>query len=147
MPEPEDHHLPDVSTEPQRQALDEMSQSLVDSLNDMVREQQERAELFAQTRHSLSPQPEPPETPPPATPPRPGASQKRRKAATPPPLVTARPTPENMDASALSTSAPRLSRTPGRKAEAGEKNEETGCGSGPLITLIIIIVIIVRSCT
>lgn len=48
---------PPVSTEPQRQALDEMSQELLRKLNTMVEEQNERARQFASTEHSLSSKP------------------------------------------------------------------------------------------
>ncbi len=45
---------PEVTTEPQRKALDEMSQNLVEKLNEMVREQNERVERFAAIQHSRS---------------------------------------------------------------------------------------------
>lgn len=43
-----------VSTEPQRKALEAMSQELLDKLNKMVEEQQQRAQEFAAHQHSLS---------------------------------------------------------------------------------------------
>ena len=43
-----------VTTEPQRQALDAMSQELVNKLNIMVAEQEQRAREFAARQHSLS---------------------------------------------------------------------------------------------
>lgn len=51
----------------QRQALEDMSQALLDKLNAMVREQDSRAQAFAQHTHSLSALPGAPEllqTPP-----------------------------------------------------------------------------------
>ncbi len=72
MPSPDEHET--VSTEPQRQALDAMSHQLVENLNAMIREQNERAQRFAATQHSVSARPaQPPiqdiEPPPPPPPP------------------------------------------------------------------------------
>lgn len=53
-PEPEQ---PRVTTEPQRQALDAMSQALVEKLNRMVEEQHRRVEEFTRLEHSLSQRP------------------------------------------------------------------------------------------
>lgn len=53
-PEPEQ---PRVTTEPQRQALDAMSQALVQKLNLMVEEQHRRVEEFTRLEHSLSQRP------------------------------------------------------------------------------------------
>lgn len=53
-PLPEQNENPQVTTEPQRQALDEMSHDLLRKLNAMVEEQNERARQFANTEHSLS---------------------------------------------------------------------------------------------
>lgn len=47
-------HGDEVSTEPQRQALEAMSQDLVAKLNAMVAEQERRAHEFARQQHSLS---------------------------------------------------------------------------------------------
>lgn len=47
-------HGDEVSTEPQRRALEAMSQDLVDKLNAMVAEQERRAHEFARQQHSLS---------------------------------------------------------------------------------------------
>lgn len=55
-PMPQKGSSPDgrVTTEPQRQALDAMSQELVNKLNVMVAEQEQRAREFAARQHSLS---------------------------------------------------------------------------------------------
>ena len=47
-------HGDEVSTEPQRQALEAMSNDLVAKLNAMVAEQEQRAHEFALQQHSLS---------------------------------------------------------------------------------------------
>lgn len=54
MTTPPVHKASEVTTEPQRQALDEMSRRLVQRLNDMINEQNERAQAFARQQHSLS---------------------------------------------------------------------------------------------
>ncbi len=53
-PEIDVPHGDEVSTEPQRLALDAMSRDLVNKLNAMVAEQERRAHEFAQHQHSLS---------------------------------------------------------------------------------------------
>ncbi|MBR5888176.1 MAG: hypothetical protein IKZ07_08210 [Akkermansia sp.] len=47
-------HGDEVTTEPQRQALEAMSQDLINKLSAMVAEQERRAHEFAQQQHSLS---------------------------------------------------------------------------------------------
>lgn len=47
-------HGNEVTTEPQRQALEAMSNDLVNKLNTMVAEQEQRAHDFAAQQHSLS---------------------------------------------------------------------------------------------
>lgn len=47
-------HGDEVTTAPQRQALETMSQNLVEKLNAMVAEQEQRARDFAAHQHSLS---------------------------------------------------------------------------------------------
>ena len=67
-----------VSTEPQRLALEEMSRDLVDKLNKMVAEQEERAAQFAAQQHSLSAKPSVPTS----------ISQPTYRYSTPPPPPT-----------------------------------------------------------
>ncbi len=151
MSDPEEQEMPHVSTESQRQALDEMSRQLVEKLNDMVREQHERARRFAATQHSLSPLPEltplPQETPlahPTSAIPESAPPQKKQRPL--PPRPTARKEPEKFDIGALrDTILPRNSG--GKQDDPSAKKEEAGCGSGTIITLIIIIIIIIRSCS
>ncbi len=157
MPEPEDHSMPDVSTEPQRQALDEMSRQLVVRLNEMVREQHERARRFAAAQHSLSPLPGMPASAPApfATPeevphpePQPPAStERKRKIPFLPQQAAPQKKPQDFAAPALSGSL--LAPCVQKKAEAakGKKREESGCGTLPTIVFIIILVLIIRSCS
>lgn len=55
-------NIPEVSTEAQRQALDAMSDDLVRKLNAMIAEQDARVQEFAKLTHSLSAQPEIPQS-------------------------------------------------------------------------------------
>ncbi len=54
LPNIEIPHGDEVTTEPQRQALEAMSQDLINKLSAMVAEQERRAHEFAQQQHSLS---------------------------------------------------------------------------------------------
>ena len=56
-PQTENSETPQVSTEPQRLALDAMSRELVEKLNRMVEEQNQRVEAFTQLEHSLAQRP------------------------------------------------------------------------------------------
>ncbi len=170
MHEHEDHNLPDVSTEPQRQALDEMSRQLMERLNIMVEEQHERARAFAATQHSLSHLPgqtnSSPELPPPPAPlptnvpgfslpqvpasPAPRAKRKKNPPVLPP--HPARPkVPQEFDTPAPAEEAGRadwLRKLPGAaKAAAKKEGEESGCGTFPTIVAIAIIVILLRACS
>ncbi len=167
----EEELVPEVSTEPQRRALDEMSRQLVERLNAMVHEQNERAEHFAATQHSLSalpnqqielpgvpgldlpetaipdfaPAPEysPKPAPLPTVPP---AQKGKKEHKAPPPLTTQRKEPQEFFNKPL-RERKKQDRKPVPALPDGQKSEESGCGSGTVITLIIIVLIILRACT
>ncbi len=155
--------MPDVTTEPQRLALDEMSRQLVDKLNAMVHEQNERAEQFAATQHSLSALPTNPDVPAvptlelpelaipelartSATAHHPAALPKKQKKHV---SVPPRPT-QRFEATEPSALPPPLPKPWGkvmpRKPKAGKKEEE-GIGSGAIITIIVIVLILMRACS
>ncbi len=167
MDETPDQQPPEVSTEPQRQALDEMSHQLVERLNDMVREQHERARRFAATQHSLSPLPgipgaeltpeiqasqhKTPQAPQPQT-------AKPRQAAPPPPKKKQSPLPPlpfTRQEEAQEEQREPLWQHPRQEHNSAsfptpiekKKGEENGCGTGTIITLIIIVLIIIRACS
>lgn len=83
----------DVDVEPQRQALEDMSQQLLVRLNRMVQEQEQRASEFATRTHSLSSLPGDIELPKPPTLPEVApqaaatAAQTQKKSVAPPPGV------------------------------------------------------------
>ncbi len=155
-------HRPDVSTEPQRQALDEMSRQLVERLNDMVREQRARVERFAATQHSLSSLPGLPELPeaPPllpepeeALPPHPEAetsaqprAAKAKRISIPLPRAARPKKPQNFDAVPAPERPSWLDRLPHASNKEG-RQEESGCGTIPTLVAIIIFIILARSCS
>ncbi len=147
MNDPQDQDPPDASTEAQRRALDEMSRRLEENLNAMVREQNERAHRFAATQHSLSHLPGMPEPSQPQLLQTSAVQQQRQKPDLPP-RPTVRKEPERFDAAPLRDVILKPKRPKSAQAaDVNKKSEESGCGSGPIITLIVILVIIIRSCS
>ncbi len=155
-------HQPDVSTEPQRQALDEMSRQLVERLNDMVREQRARVERFAATQHSLSslpglpelPEappllPEPEEVPPPqpeaetSTQPR---APRVKKFSIPLPRAARPKKPQDFDTAPAPKRPSWLDKLPHASRKEGSQSE-SGCGTIPTLVAIIIFIILARSCS
>jgi hypothetical protein len=135
-----------VSTEPQRQALEAMSEELVHKLNIMIMEQERRAREFAEAHHStlptpaappiqqiqhLTPQPESPVPTPRPTPPPPAV---RKDPSLIPSPQWQQPAPQ-----------PRVPR-PARKPKK-EKEEEGNVGMGMVIFAIIGIIMLIRSCS
>ncbi len=154
MPDSGDQQVPVVSTEPQRQALDEMSRQLVERLNEMVQEQNERARLFAATQHSLSPLPKLPQAEQPSPPePEPVTQTTRRPDIPPPPALPREarpkepqsfaPTPKPQPQGLADWLKPESAAT----QEAQKTGDEVGCGSVSTIITIILLVLIIRSCT
>lgn len=134
-----------VSTEPQRIALEAMSRELLQKLNMMVAEQEARSREFAAQQHSLSPTPIQP-TPQathrsqPVTP----ASHYRqhspvvRPVAPPPPAHTTEPElpppPPQYFPPIPSASKPTIIRN--------NKKEEEGIGATTIIIFIVVLIII-----
>ncbi len=143
-----------VTTEPQRRALEEMSHELVEKLNRMVAEQEERAALFAAQQHSLSSKPAVPTSVPKPT----------YNYPTPPPLVTQTrqaavsrtPAPEPQQSrikAAKETYLPPVPPSPvsGKKKHptviAPKKKEEEGMGTGFIILILIVLFLLARACS
>lgn len=153
-----------VDTEPQRRALEEMSQALLGKLEAMVAQQEKRAQDFADTTHSLSslpgavatqipvPQVAMPEIPQPVMP---KASDMQAKVAAPataashtyeskaskaPPLVRESPAAKPPPA----RPKPEPVRRPvARKAPEAEGNT----GAGLLVTVGVVIFFLLRGCS
>ena len=153
----------EVTTEPQRRALEAMSQELVEKLNIMVAEQEKRAREFTALQHSLSALPTAPQIPqlqPQETKP---APQSRPKL---PPLPRKEPTPQPNSGrpsdSSFTQPSPRKElpsipkyspydytgepHAPRRKPtviKSDDNKQEEGIGIGTIITIVIIFFIVV----
>ena len=142
-----------VTTEPQRRALEDMSADLVRKLNQMVAEQEARARDFAAHQHSLSALPT--QVPPQVKPFEP--QQKKRKYAqnVPQPPVVSQPaytpeptyTPDYTDyLPPVPKSTPARHKTP--TVIKGKKKDEEGIGStAVIIILIVLFLLISKSCS
>ena len=145
-----------VSTEPQRIALERMSAELVHKLNVMIAEQEERARIFAEQHHSQSPLPQSPAP----------EVIADTKACLPPIPETEQPKPLVAKFKAIARNIPKpvtrtqqtapaepqakpdrfpVRNTPPRKA--AEDKEESSIGIGTIITCILIIIFLLRACS
>lgn len=150
---PEQQTTQQVSTEPQRIALERMSAELVHKLNVMIAEQEERARRFAEQHHSTVPVPQnhtptvtgftPPTVPAPTQ-----AQTPARQRPLPPPPATRREEPRlrhhEYDTRGESTPSP-LRIGPKKKTE--KPQEEGNIGMGMIIFSIIGIIMLLRACT
>ena len=150
-------HPEEVSTEPQRIALERMSAELVHKLNVMIAEQEERVRIFAEQHHSQSPLPQ---HPAPEMLPEPTASLRSQESPqqqpkkplvakfkaltrrTVPPLVTDSPLDREPE---LPNPRPIPALTAPRKSESNK--EEGSIGVGTIVTLIVIILFLLRACS
>lgn len=151
----------EVSTEPQRIALELMSAELVHKLNLMIAEQEERVRIFAEQHHSQSPFPEQghatllPEHPVTATPDEPQAEEPLPTPKKP--LVAkfksiARRTLPTVPAADEASSSPTIQNTkkfPTIQAprHTTEEKEESKIGVGTIIGAVVIILFLLRACS
>lgn len=150
-------HQDEVTTEPQRQALEAMSHDLVEKLNAMVKEQEQRAHAFAAQQHSLSALPSytlPEITPPAPLPQTPSVQPKpvprgvkARMAAPQPqqPGITNGPSLPQIPAATAPTprkNAPweREYTMPTIIREPKEGQKEGSVGAGTILFIIIVII-------
>ena len=134
-----------VSTEAQRQALEEMSNELVRKLNLMIQEQEQRAREFAATHHSTLPTPAAPVLNIPAPEPVAKAPAPARvyAPASPPPPVTRReqqPSPKREQPTRCSAPSPGAKKTK-------PQEDEGNIGMGIVIFSLVGIIMLIRSCT
>ncbi len=147
-----DATAPEVTTEPQRLALEAMSHELVEKLNIMVAEQEKRAREFTNLKHSLSALPSAPELPQTSQTPEPPRNTAPKHKLPPVP----RPLPEQpvytpKEESPLPPippyhSAPSEERSHRRKPtviKGTESQKEEGIGIGTIITVLIIVFMLV----
>lgn len=150
-------HPEEVTTEPQRIALERMSAELVHKLNVMIAEQEERVRIFAEQHHSQSPLPQhpAPETlpePPAYTAPQASPQPEHKKPLmakfkaiarrNAPPLVTESPLDRKQE---LPNPRPIPVLTTPRKP--AEIKEEGSIGVGTIVTGIVIILLLLRACS
>lgn len=147
-----DATAPEVTTEPQRLALEAMSHELVEKLNIMVAEQEKRAREFTNLKHSLSALPSAPELSQTSQTPEPQRNTAPKHKLPPVP----RPLPEQpvytpKEESPLPPippyhSAPSEARSHRRKPtviKGTESQKEEGIGIGTIITVLIIVFMLV----
>lgn len=159
MPDvPEITEVPEVSTEAQRQALDTMSEELVQKLNRMIEEQDARVKEFAVQNPSLSSLPV---TPDPIVLPHP-AMQPQQPSVPKPAAIAAEQLPEEYqrpqakerrvgmpEKPRQTPPVPDLNRPkPKRQRQVAPNQEEKqSSGIGSWIFFIVVVLIILRSCT
>lgn len=134
-----------VSTEAQRQALEEMSNELVRKLNLMIQEQEQRAREFAATHHSTLPTPAAPVLNIPAPEPvakAPAPATVYAPASPPPPVTRREQQPSPKREQPTRCSAP----SPGAKKPKPQE-EEGNIGMGIVIFSLVGIIMLIRSCT
>ena len=163
MPDtPEIPEIPEVSTEAQRQALDAMSEELVQKLNRMIEEQDARVKEFAVQNPSLSSLPA---TPDPIALPRQAAPKQPAQPqlpSVPKPSSAVTPTVEEKldeydrqwarekrEQTAPPQPVPAFNRTkPKRQRQISPNPEEKqGPNIGSWVFFIVVVLIILRACT
>lgn len=150
----------DVTTEPQRLALEAMSQELVQKLNIMVAEQEKRAREFSSMQHSLSSLPTVVQTPqvdntpvtPQATPykhSRKAKPQKVYQHAVPPapypPIPSTPELPEIPQYFNVNYPTPEQTKQTRRTPvviKGSENKKEEGIGVGTIVTILVVLFII-----
>lgn len=161
---PDTPEIPEVSTEAQRQALDAMSEELVQKLNRMIEEQDARVKEFAVQNPSLSSLPA---TPEPIALPRQAAPKQPAQPQLPsvpkPPAAVTSTVEEKLDeydrqwarekreqpAQPQPPPVPAVTRPkPKRQRQISPNPEEKqGPNIGSWISFIVVVLIILRACT
>ena len=159
---PDTPEIPEVSTEAQRQALDAMSEELVQKLNRMIEEQDARVKEFAVQNPSLSSLPA---TPDPIALPRQAAPQQPAQPqlpSVPKPSSAVTPTVEEKldeydrqwarekrEQTAQPPPVPAVNRPKPKRQRQISPNpaEKQGPNIGSWVFLIVVVLIILRACT
>lgn len=158
QPKPQLPPTPEVTTEPQRLALEQMSNELISKLNKMVAEQEKRAQEFAQHRHSLSslptatPLPTKPQAPIPPVPP---PSYNRAANYPQPQQEPLPPVPQSYPQTLPPAQHPpqprqhnKTRQTPPvpRYSPKKQQEENEGIGAGTIIFVLAIIFVLLKGC-
>ena len=147
--------IPEVSTEAQRQALDSMSEELVQKLNRMIEEQDARVKAFAVQNPSLSSLPV---TPDPIVLPQVPPQQQKQPSVPKPAAITTEQVLDEYDRQwakekreqPLQTPpVPPLSRPKPKRLRqvAPNQDEKQSPNIGSWAFFIVIVLIILRACT
>lgn len=143
MTPPPIHEANEVTTEPQRRALEEMSRQLSQRLEEMIDEQNTRARDFIEQQHSLSPLPEiqvPVLTKPRAT----ARPYAPKPVPSPPPAIPQQPASRQC----ISDAPPLPFEIPGTRDEKKTAGKGKSGGSNGWIFALVtfLLFILIRSC-
>ena len=147
--------IPEVSTEAQRQALDAMSEELVQKLNRMIEEQDARVKAFAVQNPSLSSLPV---TPDPIVLPQVPQQQPQKPSVPKPAAITTEQVLDEYDRQwakekreqPLQTPpvpAPSRPKPKRQRQVAPNQDEKQSPNIGSWVFFIVIVLIILRACT
>lgn len=138
MPPAPQNTPPEVSTEAQRKALDEMSANLVLKLHQMIFEQEQRVQQFAADHATPISAPLREK----ALPPTPAPEYPQ-----PPPLVTRKPPRPIVESKSGQLAQAEQEAEQDAAPESHQDPQQEGIGMGPIIFIIIAIVIMLRACS
>ena len=136
--------IPEVSTEAQRQALDAMSEELVQKLNRMIEEQDARVREFAVQNPSLSSLPATPD--PIVLPQRELPQVPQKPVVAKPAALPAEPVPVERPFPNPPVPAPSRPK-PKRQRQVAPNQEEKSSNIGSWVFFIVVVLIILRACT
>lgn len=136
--------IPEVSTEAQRQALDAMSEELVQKLNRMIEEQDARVREFAVQNPSLSSLPATPD--PIVLPQRELPQVPQKPVVAKPAALPAEPVPVERPIPNPPVPAPSRPK-PKRLRQVAPNQEEKSSNIGSWVFFIVVVLIILRACT
>lgn len=136
--------IPEVSTEAQRQALDAMSEELVQKLNRMIEEQDARVREFAVQNPSLSSLPATPD--PIVLPQRELPQVPQKPVVAKPAALPAEPVPVERPIPNPPVPAPSRPK-PKRQRQVAPNQEEKSSNIGSWVFFIVVVLIILRACT
>ena len=136
--------IPEVSTEAQRQALDAMSEELVQKLNRMIEEQDARVREFAVQNPSLSSLPATPD--PIVLPQRELPQVPQKPVVAKPAALPAESVPVERPIPNPPVPAPSRPK-PKRQRQVAPNQEEKSSNIGSWVFFIVVVLIILRACT
>lgn len=143
---------PHVTTEPQRLALEQMTEQLIAKLNKMVEEQEKRAREFAQHRHSLSALPttarlpEKPHCPTPPAPPITAPAYTQPERIIKPQIVPPPAHIPHQQSAHQQTDKKQLPPLRKQSSSHQTQQESEGISAGTIIFVLAIIFVLLKGC-